>query len=100
MGLVDDDTLRSRGGEKDRIVTEAMAAAILGGNPVDVDFPELSGSGPSGGRGCAGGGGGIGSTGSGMIYIHKLDGSFVKTTSGAPSDFGFRVPSRARRISS
>ena len=79
--------------------TEARAAAILGGNPVDVDFPEVSDSRPSGERG-GGGGGGIGSTGSGMTYIHKLGGCFVKPTSGGPSDFGFRVPCRVRRISS
>ena len=44
---------------------QAMAAATLEGNPVDVDF------GPGSGPGVDEGGGGIGSW-SGMTYIHKI----------------------------
>ena len=45
---------------------QAMAAATFDGKPVDVDFGPVSGSGLGGGGGC------LESTGSGMIYIHKL----------------------------
>ena len=44
---------------------QAIAAAMLEGRPVEVDF------GPISGAGLGGGGGGIGSW-SGMIYIHKM----------------------------
>jgi len=76
---------------------QAIAAATFEGNPVVVVFPGISGSGLAGG---GGGGGGFDSTGSGMTYIHKLDGSFVKPTSGQPSEFGFCVSCLVRRISS
>jgi hypothetical protein len=44
---------------------QASAAATFEGKPVDVDF------GPSSGPGLDGGGGAAGS-GSGMIYIHRM----------------------------
>jgi hypothetical protein len=44
---------------------QAIAAATFDGKPVDADFA-VSGSGLGGGVGW------FGSTGSGMIYIHKL----------------------------
>jgi len=47
---------------------QAMAAATFEGKPVDADFALVSDC----GLGGAGGGGWLGSTGSGMIYIHKL----------------------------
>ncbi len=45
---------------------QAMAAATFEGKPVEVDVVLSSGS------GLDGGGGWVGSTGSGMAYIHKL----------------------------
>ena len=43
-----------------------MAAATFEGKPVEVEAVFISGS------GLDGGGGWVGSTGSGMVYIHKL----------------------------
>ena len=45
---------------------QAMAAAAFEGKPVELDVVLSSGS------GLDGGGGWVGSTGSGMPYIHKL----------------------------
>jgi len=45
---------------------QAMAAATFEGKPVEVDVVLSSGSGLDGGVGW------VGSTGSGMPYIHKL----------------------------
>lgn len=46
---------------------QAMAAATFEGKPVDVDFGPVSGS------GLGGGGGWLGSSGSGMVYVHKVE---------------------------
>jgi len=45
---------------------QAMAAATFEGKPVELDVVLISGS------GLGGGGGSFGSTGSGMVYVHKL----------------------------
>jgi hypothetical protein len=56
---------------------QARAAAILAGKPVVVDFVGSAGSVKGGG----GGGGGVGSTGSGMFYLHRIGGRFVNSES-------------------
>ena len=55
-----------------------MAAATFEGKPVEVDVVFSSGS------GLDGGGGWVGSTGSGMVYIHKL-GNVLSSNLPAPN---------------
>ena len=68
---------------------QAIAAAKFGGKSIDdgslVGFAPTVGS--ENGRG--GGGGEVGSIGSGMTYIHKLEAGFVKPT--PPRRFDFQI---------
>ncbi len=66
---------------------QAMAAATFEGKPVEVDVVLSSGS------GLDGGGGWVGSTGSGMAYIHKL-GNVL--SSNLPQSGSISLPLRAR----
>jgi len=66
---------------------QAMAAATFEGKPVEVDVVLSSGS------GLDGGGGWVGSTGSGMAYIHKLENVL---SSNLPQSGSISLPLHAR----
>src|SRR5438045_1507544 len=69
---------------------QAIAAAMLEGKPVEVDF------GPGSGPGLGGGGGGIGSW-SGMIYIHKMKNA-LSSNLAFSALFAFRSPERTASL--
>ena len=70
---------------------QAMAAATFEGKPVEVDVVLSSGS------GLDGGGGWVGSTGSGMAYIHKL-GNVLSSNLPAAGSISLPLPAETNML--